>query len=164
MTDFTLGHVHDGTYCPLSSFRILSDTQAALSHLHAVAHVLRPGGPYILDMAFEDRIAPDLESPSEEWTMRRGNVEVRAESGRIYVQDGDRGIRMVLDWGENLRRYRSATFIELVRQSGVFAVEAWYPQTRKTKDGISIFDIQQWEQPPLIGRTMVALKRLPAEG
>ena len=161
MVDFTLGESQDSAYCPMSSFRILPDEPSALSHLCAIANVLRPGGTYILDMAFENYNVCDVESSDDGWVMCRGNIEVRAEGEKIYVEDIGRATNMILNWGEStLRKYSSGEFINLVKKTGAFAIEAWYPQARESNEGISIFDIEYRKEPPVTGRAMVVLKHL----
>jgi len=161
MTDFTLGELQDGSYCPMSSFRILPDAQAALSHLRAVANVLHPGGTYILDMAFEEPSVCDVEDSWDGWTMRRDNIEVRAEGKEIYVEDTGRDLNMVLSWGEAaLREYSSNAFINLVKKTDAFSIEAWHPPVQQDKDGVDIFDIKHQKAPPVNERAMVVLKRL----
>ncbi len=126
MIDFTLRELQDGAYCPMSSFRILPDDRTALSHLCTTANVLRPGGIYILDMAFEEPSVCDVEDSEDGWTMHRGNIEVRAEGEDIYVEDTGRDLNMVLSWGEPaLRKYSSDAFISLVKKTGAFSIEAW---------------------------------------
>ncbi len=161
MTDFTLRELQDGAYCPMSSFRILPDDQAALSHLRAIANVLRLGGTYILDMAFEESSVRDVESSEDGWVMHRGNIKVRTEGEKIYVEDTGRAINMILSWGSEskLRKYSSGEFINLVKKTSAFAIEAWHPPAQKTKEGVDIFDIEHRKDPPVTGRAMVVLKR-----
>ena len=125
-----------------------------------MADALRPRGVFILDMSFAVETTSNTDFPSEEWAMRRKNIEVIAAKDKIVVKDNARAKSMILDWGGSYRRYTSGKLIDLVKQSRVFTVEAWHPEVRRTEEGISVFDIDYQQDPPLIGRAMVILKRL----
>jgi hypothetical protein len=159
MRTFTLSIPQDGAYCPMSSFRVLPDDAGVHTHLRAVAEALKPGGLYILDLVF-DPASGAGESDIDEWTMCRGSVEVSAARGKIIVADDARRTRPTLDWGGALRAYTSTQLTELLKQSGVFALEACYPECRKTTDGISLFDLHPTTPALLSSRMMVVLRRI----
>jgi len=160
MTGFTLAESCRGAYCPMSTFRLLPEDRIALAHLGAVADALTSDGVYILDMAFADPTAPDAQPQFDQWRMRRGDITVSADGDRVSVQDGARGVAIVLDWGEQaLREYTSAGFCALVEKSGVLSVVAWYPPAGESVDGATLFDVARSAAPPVVGRAMVVLKR-----
>jgi len=161
MSGFTTNELFDGACCPMSSFRLLPDDQAAASHLRAMTRAVRHGGVYVLDMAFAAPDAPEITPSVGTWTMKRGGITVSAEEDKVRVEDLDRGIGMVVGWGEGpLREYTSEHFCRLVEAVGAFAVTGWHPVHRTTEDGISVFDVRCQTRPPVVGRTMVVLKRV----
>jgi SAM-dependent methyltransferase len=163
MTGFTLKQPQDGAYCPLSTFRILESDEAALSHLRAVAGVLRGGGVYVLDLAFRAETEAAHEPPAEQWAMRRGGVEVRTDAEKVYVEDAASGRRLTLEagWGGSpaLRPYGSRAFVNLLDRSDAFTLEAWHPEAGRSREGISIFDVQRPGPLPMAGRGMAVLRR-----
>jgi len=166
MRRFTLEERQDGAYCPLSTFRVLDSDEAAMSHLRAVAGVLRDGGVYILDMFFQERAGNAGQPAGENWFMRRDGVEVRLDGQKVHVEDARAGRRLTLkaDWpaASALRPYSGEAFANLLGQSGSFVLEAWYPEAGRSAEGISIFEVARPAAPPMVGRAMVVLKRTTA--
>ena len=158
MTGFTLPHPQDGAVCPVATFSILQDDASAVSHLRATGAALEPGGVYILDLTFVGE-GGNGGVEIEEWSMRRGEVEVRATESEIQVEDAERGVSLTLGWGCRMRRYTGEQFEALVAASGTFEVAAYYPESYRDEDGVSVFDPHQSQASPPTGRTMVALLR-----
>jgi len=160
MATFTTDDAFDGAYSPMSSFRLLPDDEAALAHLSAMARALRPGGVYVMDMAFANRDLPKARPSVGEWTMTRDGVTVAAVDDVIRVDDPAAGGKLTLDWGDApLREYTCESFIRLVGDWGAYAMDAYYPVARTSEDGVGIFDVRCRKDPPLVGRAMVALRR-----
>ena len=146
-------------YNPMSSFRLLLDDASADAHLRSMTGVLRPDGIYVLDMDFvEDLAAPSI-TTDETWEMSRDSVTVRAENDAVYVRDD--GVDLVLAWGEetHLRGYTSQTLLDRVRAAGGFRVETWHPESGRNEEGVSQFAVDLRVEPPVVGRTMVVLRR-----
>jgi SAM-dependent methyltransferase len=157
MTSFSPPLRQHGAYNPLSSFRLLLDEDATRAHLICVATALEPAGVYILDTAFGTR--GDPEEDLEEWTMKRDGITIQATPERIEVSDNDRALELSLDWHERMHPYTPASFEALVASTGVFSVEACYPESGQTEDGISLFGPRSVETLPAKGRVMVVLRR-----
>jgi len=156
MISFALPEPQHAACNPLSSFRLLLDEDAARSHLRCVAAVLEPGGVYVLDTAFGT--SGEAEDDLEEWVMRRNDVEIQAYPDRVEVRDGERGLQLTLAWHEQMRPYTPASFRELVASAGRFSVEACYPESGQTEEGISLFELRPAQELPAEGRAMVVLR------
>ncbi|HJN52782.1 MAG: class I SAM-dependent methyltransferase [Pseudomonadales bacterium] len=147
-------HLFDGAYCPANSFRLLEHYDEMTAHLQSVSANLRHDGIYVLDMFFSapERGGADMDT----WTMQRDGVEVASMGDRIVVDDTPAKKKLTLDWGGTLRRYSFAEFMEIIGRSPGFDIASCHPVHRETRDGISIFHIDDTSEEP-DGRTIVIL-------
>jgi SAM-dependent methyltransferase len=157
MTSFAAPDSFGGAYNPMNSFRILQTDAAAEAHFACVAAALRPRGVYVLDLDFAaslDDLSPHTDQP---WEMTDGKVTVRAEEAGIVVDDD--GARRRLIWGEHrLRNYTSATFARRVAAVEGLAIESWHPEAHRGGE-MSEWSVERTAEPPIVGRTMVVLRR-----
>ena len=95
----------------------------------------------------------------ESWEMTLDGVMVRAENDGVHVTE--RGVERVLPWGEeaHLRDYTSQSFANLVAAVPNLEIDGWHPETEMSADGVSQFDIERRTTPPVVGRTIVVLRR-----
>jgi SAM-dependent methyltransferase len=144
---------------PMSSYRLLHDPADADTHLAVMADNIRPGGIYVLDLEFADRDAPNT-TTDEEWTMSRGDVEVRATDDAVHVTDA--GVSLSLAWGEqtHLRNLPREEFDRSVERSGQFRIESLHPESGRSTDGVSLWDVGHREDALQTGRALVVLQRL----
>jgi SAM-dependent methyltransferase len=158
MTAFTTERSFAGAYNPLSSFRLLHSDALADAHLRCMATALRPGGVYVLDVAFVATEGEPSHTTDEGWEMTRGNVTVRGENDAVYVTDG--GVRRRLAWGSeaHLRNYTVSAFAERVAACPAFALESWHPEVSRAT-GVSEFGVEPGSPAPVVGRAMVVLRR-----
>ena len=149
-------HLFDGAYCPLNSFRLLEHYDEMIAHLQSVSANLREEGIYVLDMYFSppERVDEEMDS----WSMKRDGIEVTSFGDRIVVEDKPGNKALTLDFGGALRRYSFAEFMEIIGRSAGFNIASCHPIHRETRDGISIFHIDDTADEP-VGRTMVILTR-----
>jgi SAM-dependent methyltransferase len=82
MTDFRLHEPVDAAICMQDSQGHLLTNEALLSHLHAVAASLRPGGLYV----FDRYMASSWTNPARSWSWskRRGRLIVRAAFSALH--------------------------------------------------------------------------------
>jgi SAM-dependent methyltransferase len=141
---------------PMSSFRLLPESGAAIAHLRRVAEALRPGGVYVLDLELAEAGGGESITTDESWEMQRGAVTVRASNESIAVEDGDS--RLELAWGleMHLRAYTVEDFEACVVASGAFTIASWHPEGPAADDGISRFPVAPGQR-PRAGRSMVTL-------
>jgi len=157
MTDFRAPVRFAGAYNPMNSFRLLQSDGAAEAHLQCMARALEPGGVYVLDLDFAASADEPSVTTDQDWEMTEGSVTVMAGNDAIVVDDD--GVRSWLVWGEDhLRVYTSATFSQRVAAAGGFTIEAWLPESTRAT-GVSEWDVTHTAQPPVVGRTMVVLRR-----
>jgi len=147
-------HIFDGAYCPQNSFRLLAHYDEMTAHLQSVSANLRENGIYVLDMYFSppERLQEQMDS----WTTKRDEIEVTSMGDRIVVDDKPANKNLTLDWGETLRRYSFSEFEEIIARSASFNITSCHPIHRETRDGISIFHIDDTSEKPE-GKTMVIL-------
>lgn len=79
----------DLAYCLIDSFRHLPDPAAAASHFRCLAHALRPGAVYVLGLDLS--AGQDADESREEWSGRRGDVEVKGRVELVGDADPARG-------------------------------------------------------------------------
>ena len=161
LSGFRLAETQDGAICPVGTFGILANDRAALGHLRAMADALRPGGVYVIDLglACTGCAAEAMAEERREWSIRRDGVSARATGGKVLLEDSERGVRLTLGWGRELRRLSGDGFARLLARSEAFDVVAWHPEARCDEDGVSVFDLNCAESTPPTGRVMVALRR-----
>jgi SAM-dependent methyltransferase len=155
MTAFSSPLAFAAAYNPLSSFRLLHGDAEADAHLGCVAAALRPGGVYVLDLAFQASADEPVVTTEEGWEMTRGEVTVRGENAAVTVSDA--GVRLRLAWGAeaHLRGYTASAFVERVRACPGLAIESWHPEASRAT-GVSEFDPNGRVRAP---RAMVVLRR-----
>jgi len=158
MTAFSAEQPFAAAFNPLSSFRLLHGDAAADAHLRCVAAALRPGGVYVLDLAFLARAGEAPATTDEGWEMTRGEVTVRGENDAVYVSDA--GAQRRLAWGPeaHLRGYTASAFAERVAACPGLALESWHPESSRAT-GVSEFDLAAHTGGPVVGRAMVVLRR-----
>ena len=158
MTAFRCERAFAGAYNPLSSFRLLHSDDEADAHLRCVAAALRPGGVYVLDVAFVATDGEPSHTTDEGWEMTRGDVTVRGENDAVFVTDA--GVPRRLAWGPelHLRNYTASAFAERVGACPGFAIESWHPESSR-ETGVSEFAVEGQTGAPVVGRTMVVLRR-----
>jgi SAM-dependent methyltransferase len=158
MTLFSAEVEFAAAYNPMSSFRLLEGDTAVEAHLERMAVALAPGGVYVLDMDFVASIEDPAITTDESWEMTRDGVTVRAHDDCIHVDD--QGEARVLRWGPegHLRGYTSASFSERVAAVRNLRIESWHPESSRAT-GVSEFRIDVCAAPPVVGRTMVVLRR-----
>jgi len=158
MTAFASEHEFAAAYTPLSSFRLLHRDAEADAHLRCMAAVLRPGGVYVLDLAFQTNAGEPVTTTDEGWEMKRGAVTVRGENDAVHVTDA--GVRRRLAWGAeaHLRGYTASAFAARVRACPDLAIESWHPESSRAT-GVSEFRLDAAASPPRAGRAMVVLRR-----
>jgi SAM-dependent methyltransferase len=158
MVSFKASEPFAAAFNPMSSFRLLPESGAAIAHLRRVAEALRPGGVYVLDLEFAETGDGESITTDESWDMQRGPVTVRAGNESISVEDGDS--RLELSWGSemHLLAYAVDEFEARVAESGAFTIASWHPEGPPEDDGISRFQIAPGER-PRAGRSMVTLAR-----
>ena len=83
MTAFAAAPAFAAAYNPLSSFRLLHSDAEADAHLRCMAAALRPGGVYVLDLAFQARADEPPHTTDEGWEMTRGDVTVRGDNEAV---------------------------------------------------------------------------------
>jgi len=158
MTAFVCEWKFAAAYNPLSSFRLLHTNAEADAHLRCVAAALRPGGVYVLDLAFQAEAGEPVTTTDEGWEMTRGAVTVRGENDAVTVDDAGVGKRLA--WGReaHLRGYTARAFAERVRACPGLALESWHPEVGRAT-GVSEFPVAGRRRAPRAGRTMVVLRR-----
>jgi len=147
---------------PLSSFHLLHSDAEADAHLRCMAAALRPGGVYVLDLAFQASAggAP-VTTTDEGWQMTRGAVTVRGENDAVYVTDA--AVERRLAWGPeaHLRGYTARAFAARVAACPDFSIESWHPESSRAT-GVSGFSALGAAGGPALGRAMVVLRRMGA--
>jgi SAM-dependent methyltransferase len=143
---------------PLSSFRLLHSDGEVDAHLSCVAAALRPGGVYVLDVAFVAAEGEPSHTTDEGWEMTRGDVTVRGENDGVTVSEA--GVQRRLAWGRgpHLRNYTWRAFAERIGACPGFAFESWHPETSRA-NGVSEFEVEGRAGRPGVGRAMVVLRR-----
>jgi SAM-dependent methyltransferase len=157
MTAFSVERAFAAAYNPLSSFRLLHSDAEADAHLRCLAAALRPGGVYVLDLAFlrtDDCVA----TTDEGWEMTHGAVTVRGENDGVTVTDS--GVERRLAWGPeaHLRGYTATSFATRVAVCPELALESWHPEVSRAT-GVSEFSVESEARDPIVGRAMVVLRR-----
>ena len=158
MTAFSTERRFAAAYNPLSSFRLLHGDAAADAHLRCMAAALRPGGVYVLDLAFQASEDEPPHTTDEGWEMTRGEVTVRGDNDAVTVIDA--GAQRRLAWGPeaHLRGYTASAFAARVAASPDFALESWHPEVSRAT-GVSEFSVEGESREPVVGRAMVVLRR-----
>jgi SAM-dependent methyltransferase len=158
MTDFSCPAAFAAAFNPLSSFRLIHDDAAGEAHLRCIAAALRPGGVYVLDLAFQAEAHEPVLTTDEGWQMTDGALTVRAENDAVHVDDA--GVRLRLAWGAeaHLRGYTADAFAERVRACPGLVIASWHPELGRAS-GVSEFDGEGGAEPPRAGRAMVVLRR-----
>jgi hypothetical protein len=158
MTAFADAEPFAAAFNPLSSFRLLHRDAEADAHLRCMAAALRPGGVYVLDLAFLAREGEEPRTTDEGWEMTRGDVTVRGENEGVTVIEA--GAERRLAWGPeaHLRGYTAAAFAARVRACPALAIESWHPEASRAT-GVSEFALEGHAGGDVVGRAMVVLRR-----
>jgi SAM-dependent methyltransferase len=158
MTAFSAEGAFAAAFNPLSSFRLLHSDNEADAHLRCVAAALRPGGVYVLDIAFVATEGEPSHTTDAGWEMSRGGVTVRGDNDGVTVSEG--GVERRLAWGAeaHLRNYTARAFGERIGACPDLAIESWHPESSRDT-GVSEFALEGRAEAPAVGRTMVVLRR-----
>jgi SAM-dependent methyltransferase len=129
MRDFKLGRKCDFAFCLSGSMKVNSNREF-LKHLKCVADALNSCGIYLLENQALDISAP---SGRQEWTMKRGEIEVRAtfemtmldfieqvSEGRLILDVVDHGESRRLVSVEKSKDFAPQELRSLVELSGYF--------------------------------------------
>ncbi len=159
MVDFRSSKSFGAAYNPMSSFRLLQETDQVDAHLRVMANALRLGGIYVLDMDFLGAKTDEATTTDEEWEMTRGSVMVRATDEAVSVNDN--GVQRTIAWGDgvHLLGYTAQALIDRIDASSSFSIEAWHPESGRGAEGVSQFSVDKQADQPAVGRTMVVLRR-----
>ncbi|MBL4885940.1 MAG: class I SAM-dependent methyltransferase [Planctomycetaceae bacterium] len=76
MSDFTVEKPFDAAFNMINSFRHLRTEKEAVGHFRCVAEAVAEGGLFILGMHLNPEDAGDDYEAEEEWSARRGNLQV----------------------------------------------------------------------------------------
>ncbi len=76
MADFTVKKKFDAAFNMINSFRHLRTEKEAVGHFQCVANAVNKGGLFILGMHLNPDDAGDDYEAEEEWSARRGNLQV----------------------------------------------------------------------------------------
>jgi len=76
MSDFTVKKKFDAAFNMINSFRHLKTEKEAVGHFQCVADALYKGGIFILGMHLNPEDVGDDYEAEEEWSARRGNLQV----------------------------------------------------------------------------------------
>jgi SAM-dependent methyltransferase len=159
MTAFAAEPPFADAFNPISSFRLLHSDAEMDVHLRCVAAALRPGGVYVLDVAFVATDGEPSYTTDEGWEMTRGDVTVRGENDGVVVSDGGAQRRLVWNRGAHLRNYTWDGFAARIAGCPAFAVESWHLETARAETGVSAFDPAGRRGRPGVGRALVVLRR-----
>ena len=79
MTDFHLGQLFDGAYCPINTFSCLETREQAAAHLSCVAEHLNPGARYLIQLDLYDYAthAPSGPDKHSRWEMEHERGRIR---------------------------------------------------------------------------------------
>lgn len=160
MTDFAPDAPFHGAYCPMGTVGHLPHDEAVVRHLQATGAALEPGGIYLIDTELVDCDTAYWDYEDDEWEQTRGPLTVGIREGTLYAENSETGEVVELPWDAPLRCFNIDHFLELIEQSGLFAVEAWYPEADRTDEGISLFSLVTREETPVADRTMAVLRRI----
>ncbi len=76
MSDFTVEKKFDAAFNMINSFRHLQTEKEAVGHFKCVAEAVEEGGLFILGLHLNPEDAGDDYEAEEEWSARRGNLQV----------------------------------------------------------------------------------------
>jgi SAM-dependent methyltransferase len=135
MRAFALGETFDFAFIALGSLAV-RDTQDILSHLRSVAHVLHPGGLYLLDWCIH--FAP-FANQVESWSMEHGPIKVAAQFSeklidaveqlveeRLALEVFDDGLVYHLAETNVTRMIFPQEFLQLIQHTGEFEFVGWW--------------------------------------
>jgi SAM-dependent methyltransferase len=157
MTSFESAAEFAAACNPLSSFRLLPGDREADAHLRCMARALRPGGVYVLDLAFIEKDGDPVRTTGDSWEMTEGDVTVQGDDSGVYVTDAGAPLRLAWSAGTHLRGYTAKALAERVGACPGLEIESWHPE-RSRATGVSEFSEAGTRELP-VGRTMVVLRR-----
>lgn len=158
MTAFSSERPFAAAVNPISSLRLLDSDAEVDAHLRCVAAALRPGGVYVLDVAFVATEGEASHTTDEGWEMSQGDVTVRGENDGVIVNEGGTQRRLAWRRGPHLRNYTSSAFGERIGACPDLAIESWHPESSRAT-GVSEFCVEGVSAGPVVGRAMVVLRR-----
>jgi SAM-dependent methyltransferase len=143
----------DLAYCLIDSFRHLPHPEAAAAHLRCLAQALRPGALYVLGLDIS--AGQDADESREEWTGRRGDVEVK---GRVeLLGDADPATRLetmevelrvrhgrerrTVVSRQPLRLWSGPELLACLAAEGSFALVASFARTYQLDEPVPLEDI-----------------------
>lgn len=176
MADFQTGEEYDGALCAVNTFSYLLTEEQVRSHLTCVGRELRAGGVYFID--FDLLVRPEARplgegarsrQRRERWTMRRGQIRVKAsfrfvgeldmarrrvaEEFILEGQDGEQRFR--IEQRGEVRLNTLPDFLKLLKETAVFQIAAWYPPRFNPEETLRI---EEPTDEPL-RRVIVVLRR-----
>jgi SAM-dependent methyltransferase len=160
MTEFEVEDAFDGAYCPLGSIGLLSNDEAMLKHLVTMGKNIVPGGLYLVDLGLNPTATAPCDLMAIEWVREHDGILVEAIDGRVRVDDPHREFYGSFEWEDVPLEYFWPHFESLVEGSKVFEIEAFYPESGHTEEGISLFDVHTEGTESNCDRAMVLLRRI----
>ncbi|GEM_PF-4077800 len=161
MVDFYLTKKCRGAICPLGSFGLLNDDNLTIMHLKTMAKNMTKNGIYIIDVGLQEEVndvSAKCDYTAIEWSMSRDNIEVDARDAKVFIDDN--GVKKILEWEAVPTEFNCQHLSSLIKNSNVFEILDWYPETSYTEEGISLFDMGETQNPPIAERAMIVLRKL----
>jgi SAM-dependent methyltransferase len=159
MRDFKLTEKVDGAFCPLGSIGLLHEDQDLVSHFRSCAHNLNENGLYLIDLGLNPKGTALCDIESIEWGMEVDGIVVEALDGMVRVDDPVHGVIDQFEWEGVPLEFEWSHFVRLVEASESFDIEAFYPESGQTEEGISLFSADREGFEPECERAMVLLRR-----
>lgn len=160
MRDFQLPRACDGAYCPLGSIGLLPTDADMLAHFKSMAKNMTTEGVYIIDLGLNPEGTALCNIHDIEWAMDIDGIAVEAINGMVQVNDSVNDIITCFEWEGIPLEYEWQHFKSLVDQSGVFQVEAFYPEAGQSEEGISLFHADKEGFEDDCERAMVVLRKI----
>jgi SAM-dependent methyltransferase len=122
MRVFDLERIFDGAVCPINTLGHLARDDMA-PHLECVAHHLRPGARYLVQLDLREGLEADA-GPGSSWEVERDGVRLRASWAPGPV-DRDLGVELQRSRFEFLEGERAGEVIEEIHEMTVWTPAAW---------------------------------------
>lgn len=151
--DFALAPgAFDLAYCLIDSFRHLPDEASARGHFACVGAALRPGAVYVLGL--DVSAGADPEESLEEWSGRRGEVEVqgrvellpdqdpvrRTETMRVELRVKHGRERRTVVSHQPLRLWSGPELLACLQAEGSFELVSCFARTYRLEEPIALED------------------------
>lgn len=159
MSNFTCEQRFSGAYCPLGSIGLLHQDQQLTAHFHSIAGVLNEDGLYLIDLGLHPHKTTALDVKNIEWGMESEGIVVEAIDGMVHVQDPELSTPLCFSWDAIPLEFYWPHFKQLIEDSKVFTIEAFYPEVGQNDMGISLFNTDTEGVQPDCERAMVLLRK-----